>query len=46
LIGEQKAHEVLGIFHRVYCPKLGKVTFSGPPQDLKDHPDKLRQVFL
>jgi ABC-type branched-subunit amino acid transport system ATPase component len=46
LIVEQKVREVLGICQRVYCLKLGKVTFSGPPQDLLGDPDKLRRAFL
>jgi branched-chain amino acid transport system ATP-binding protein len=46
LIVEQKVREVLEICHRVYCLKLGKVTYAGPPGDLKTDPQKLRQVFL
>lgn len=46
LIVEQKVREVLGICQRVYCLKLGKVTFAGSPQDLLEHPDKLRRAFL
>jgi branched-chain amino acid transport system ATP-binding protein len=46
LIVEQKVREVLEVCHSVCCLKLGKVTYSGPPQELKSNPDKLRQVFL
>jgi branched-chain amino acid transport system ATP-binding protein len=46
LIVEQKVREVLDICHRVYCLKLGRVTYAGPPQELKQDPNKLRQVFL
>lgn len=46
LIVEQKVREVLEICHRVYCLKLGKVTYAGPPEELKQDPNKLRQVFL
>jgi branched-chain amino acid transport system ATP-binding protein len=46
LIVEQKVREVLGICHRVYCLKLGKVTFSGPPKELLEDAEKLRRAFL
>ena len=46
LIVEQKVREVLYICHRVYCLKLGKVSYSGPPDELKSDTAKLRQVFL
>ena len=45
-IVEPKVREVLEICHRVYCLKLGKVTYAGPPQELQQDPAKLRQVFL
>lgn len=46
LIIEQKVREVLEICHRVYCLKLGRVTYAGPPQELSDDQEKLRQAFL
>lgn len=46
LIVEQKVREVLDICHHVYCLKLGRVTYAGPPQELKDDREKLRQAFL
>jgi branched-chain amino acid transport system ATP-binding protein len=46
LVVEQKVREVLEICHRVYCLKLGQVVYEGAPQELKENPDKLRQVFL
>lgn len=46
LIVEQKVREVLAICHRVCCLKLGQVTHDGPPQELRDNPARLRQVFL
>ena len=46
LIVEQKLREVLNICHRVYSIKLGKVAFSGPPEELKGNKDKLKQLFL
>jgi len=46
LIVEQKVREVLGICHRVYCLKLGKVSYSGPPEELRNDNTKLKQVFL
>jgi branched-chain amino acid transport system ATP-binding protein len=46
LIVEQKVREVLEMCHLVYCLKLGKVTYAGPPDVLMADRDKLRQVFL
>ena len=46
LIVEQKVREVLEICHHVYSLKLGKVVFSGSPNELADDRVKLRQVFL
>lgn len=46
LIVEQKVREVLEICHHVYCLKLGKVTYDGPPDELKTDRDKLRQAFF
>jgi branched-chain amino acid transport system ATP-binding protein len=46
LIVEQKLREVLNICHRVYSIKLGKVAFSGPPEELKGNKEKLKQLFL
>jgi len=46
LIVEQKVREVLNICHRVYSIKLGKIVFSGAPEELKENKDKLKQLFL
>jgi len=46
LIVEQKVREVLQICHRVYSIKLGKIAFSGPPEELKGNKEKLRELFL
>lgn len=46
LVVEQKIREVLQICHRVYCLKLGRVSYDGPSQTLRDEPERLRQVFL
>ena len=45
LIVEQKVREVLEICHRVYTLKLGKVSFQGPPEELKDN-GKMKDLFL
>ena len=45
LIVEQKVREVLKICHRVYSVKLGKVAFSGKPEELADR-EKLKGLFL
>jgi branched-chain amino acid transport system ATP-binding protein len=46
LIVEQKVHDVLEICHRVYSLKLGKVSFSGSPEELKANRDRLKSLFL
>ena len=46
LIVEQKVRQVLELCHRVYSIKLGKVAFSGHPDELKDDKDRLKQLFL
>lgn len=46
LIVEQKVRDVLGICDRVYSLKLGKVAFAGHPEELKEAPEKLRDLFL
>jgi branched-chain amino acid transport system ATP-binding protein len=46
LIVEQKVRDVLEICHKVYSIKLGKVAFSGPPEELKGNKEKLKQLFL
>jgi branched-chain amino acid transport system ATP-binding protein len=46
LIAEQKVREVLAICHRVYCLKLGKVSYAGPTGELRSDSKKLREVFL
>lgn len=46
LIVEQKVHEVLEICSHVYSLKLGKIFFEGKPDELKNSPEKLKQLFL
>jgi len=46
LIVEQKVRDVLEISKRVYSLKLGKIAFSGTPQELKEDREKLKQLFL
>jgi len=46
LIVEQKVRDVLEICHRVYSIKLGKVSFSGSPEELKANRDRLKSLFL
>lgn len=45
LIVEQKVREVLKIANRVYVLRNGRVSFSGPTDDLKND-TKLREVYL
>lgn len=45
LIVEQKVREVLKVAHRVYVLRMGRVSFAGPSEDLKDDA-KLREVYL
>lgn len=46
LIVEQKVREVLSISRRVYSLKLGKVAFSGMPDELLGDKARLRELFL
>jgi branched-chain amino acid transport system ATP-binding protein len=46
LIVEQKVREVLNISNRVYSLKLGRITFDGSPEELKNDKSKLKQIFL
>ena len=46
LIVEQKVRQVLKLCHKVYSIKLEKVAFTGPPDELKQDKDKLKQLFL
>lgn len=46
LIVEQKVREILKVCQRVYSLKLGKVSFSGRSEQLRDNNEKLRQLFL
>lgn len=46
LIVEQKVNDVLAISSRVYSLKLGKVSFEGSPDDLRQDAAKLKQLFL
>ena len=45
VIVEQKVREVLKIARRVYVLRMGRVSFSGPADALKDDA-KLREVYL
>ena len=45
LIVEQKVRKVLKISDHVYALKLGKVSFSGSPNQLINKPEKLRKLF-
>lgn len=46
LLVEQKVREALEICHRVYSLKLGKVVFSGLPEELQNDRGKLKSLFL
>ncbi len=46
LIVEQKVREVLDVAHRVYSVKLGQVAFSGGSDELRDHKERLKELFL
>jgi len=46
LIVEQRVREVLGICHRVYSMKLGKIAFEGQPEELREDKVKLKDLFL
>lgn len=46
LIVEQKVRDVLAICDHVYSIKLGRIAYSGPPENLKNDTDKLQQLFL
>jgi branched-chain amino acid transport system ATP-binding protein len=46
LIVEQKVSQVLDICHRVYSLKLGRVAYSGFPDELKSDRGKLQKLFL
>jgi len=46
LIVEQKVWQALELCHRVYAIKLGKVAFAGPPKELKEDKEKIKQLFL
>ena len=46
LIVEQKVREVLAVCQRVYGIKLGRLAFTGSPDQLRDDKEKLRQLFL
>ncbi len=46
LIVEQKVNEVLAICNRVYSLKLGKVSFTGTPDTLKDDKARIKELFL
>jgi branched-chain amino acid transport system ATP-binding protein len=46
LVVEQKVRKVLAIADHVYSLKLGKVAFSGTPDELTANPEKLKKLFL
>jgi branched-chain amino acid transport system ATP-binding protein len=46
LLVEQKVREALNICDRVYSMKLGKLSFDGRPEELKENKEKLKQLFL
>lgn len=46
LIVEQKVKEILTISHEVYSIKLGKVSFKGKPEELKNNKMKIKELFL
>jgi len=46
LIVEQKVKQVLGICHRVYSMKLGRLAFAGNPEEVRNDQEKLRDLFL
>lgn len=46
LIVEQKVREVLKICNYIYSFKLGKVSYSGTPEILKNNQQKLKELFL
>ncbi len=46
LIVEQKVREILKVCQRVYSIKLGKVSFSGPPNELQQDREALKRLFL
>jgi len=46
LVVEQSVDLALGIADRAYFLEKGEVRFAGPAQELLDHPELLRAVFL
>jgi ABC-type branched-subunit amino acid transport system ATPase component len=46
LIVEQKVRDVLEICDHVYSIKLGRITYSGPPEPLKSDTGKMKELFL
>ena len=46
LIVEQRVRDVLPICNRVYSFKLGKIAFSGKPEELQEDKSKLKELFL
>ena len=46
LVVEQKVHKILAIADHVYSLKLGKVSFSGVPDDLIGNHERLKKLFL
>lgn len=46
LIVEQKVRQILEVADRAYVLKLGKVSFQGSAQELRDNTELLKQTFL
>jgi len=46
LIVEQKVREILKVCQRVYSLKLGKVAYSGLPDELQHDKEALKRLFL
>lgn len=46
LIVEQRLKKVLDLCHRVYSLKLGKMYFSGVPEELRSTPGLVKSIFL
>ena len=46
LIVEQKVRQVLELSQRVYSLKLGRTAYDGEPNELRENPEQLKQLFL
>ena len=45
LLVEQNAHQALAVADRAYVMELGRVVFSGPAAEMREH-DVLRKTYL